>query len=292
MGELPSWHEQSFRNLSALAKQDSLPHGLLLVGHKGDGAGFFSSELVRLLLCLNPTDNACGTCKACALSVAGHHPDFMHIEPEGKSMTIKVDAIRQMTKKVSETAQQGGNKVIYIESAQKMNTNAANALLKVLEEPTDNTFILLETNQLGQTLPTVRSRCRIVQLAKPTLAQSTEYLATKGIQVDTTIALGIANQRPIDALSLQESQIASWFEVEEQFLKNPGFVGLSQFVANSLGRIKADDFLNLLLDAFRFRSREIDLVEHCDDLVIVVERLINIGQRLGFNPLGGIHHQQ
>ncbi len=231
MGELPVWLANSFSKLSALKQKDSLPHGLLLVGHQGDGSSVFSKELVKLLLCLDPNEFACGVCKACVLAHNGHHPDLTHIEPEGKSMTIKVDAIRQVTKKVSETAQQGGNKVIYIESAQKMNTNAANALLKVLEEPTKNTYILLETDQLGQTLPTVRSRCRIIQLGRPNLEQSLSYLSAKGMAVDTITALGIANQRPFDALNLPQAAIDSWFEVEDNFLKNQSFTSLSQFVA-------------------------------------------------------------
>jgi DNA polymerase-3 subunit delta' len=155
----------------------------------------------------------------------------MKVEPEGKSLTIKVDSIRAITKKTSETAQQGGNKVIHIEAAQKMNVNAANALLKVLEEPTDNTFILLESDQLSQTLPTVRSRCRIVQLKQPSTEQALEYLKTKEMSVNEQAALSIASARPLDALKVDQEMIDKWYAREEKFLSNHQFTELSQYIA-------------------------------------------------------------
>ncbi len=230
MDNLPVWLKTSFDAICLQHRQQKLPHGMLIVGHKGDGSGLFMQHLVNFLLCQNPSSMACGHCKSCQLQQSGHHPDYLVLEPEGKSMTIKVDAIRGMNKKVAETAQQGGNKVVYIESAQKMNANAANALLKVLEEPTQNTFILLETDQLGQTLPTIRSRCRIVQLDKPSIEQSLDYLALNGSASDPHSALSVAFMRPLDALNIKKEQLDRWYEVENKFLSNQSFTELSQYI--------------------------------------------------------------
>ncbi|MDX1473230.1 MAG: hypothetical protein R3309_03615 [Reinekea sp.] len=108
MDNLPVWLKTSFDAICLQHRQQKLPHGMLIVGHKGDGSGLFMQHLVNFLLCQNPSSMACGHCKSCQLQQSGHHPDYLVLEPEGKSMTIKVDAIRGMNKKVAETAQQGG----------------------------------------------------------------------------------------------------------------------------------------------------------------------------------------
>jgi DNA polymerase-3 subunit delta' len=231
MSNFPSWLDENLNQLVQQYKQSRLPHGLLVIGKPGNGSQLFMNELVDLLLCLHPTDRACGTCKSCQLSKSGHHPDFLKVEPEGKSLTIKVDSIRAITNKLSETAQQSGNKVVYIKSAQKMNTNAANALLKVLEEPTAKTFLLLESSELSQTLPTIRSRCRLVQLSSPNVEQSLAYLSENGCRNDATTALSIASLRPLDALTLDENAIENWYSREAPFMGASSFTELSVFIA-------------------------------------------------------------
>ncbi|MEJ2042052.1 MAG: DNA polymerase III subunit delta' [Reinekea sp.] len=228
---LPAWLLESFSSLVEVAKADRLPHGLLLVGRSGDGASLLSQVLIDYLLCLKPGDQACGQCKSCQLNRSGSHPDYLRIEPDGKSMTIKIDAVRQITHKLSETAQQGGSKVIYLQSAEKMNVNAANALLKVLEEPTPNTFILLEASELSRTLPTIRSRCRLVQLPRPTIEQARQYLDFQGFQGNSEVALSMTFTAPIDVLKLTDDQINAWQEIERTFADPKSFIAFSQFIA-------------------------------------------------------------
>lgn len=208
----------------------SLPHGLLVIGHPGDGRSLAITELAQALMCTESSITACGHCKACRLMSSGHHPDLIKVEPEGKSLTIKVDIIRQVSQHLSETAQQGGNKVVWIDGAESMNLNAANALLKVLEEPTPNTYIILASNELSGTLPTIRSRCRIVKLVVPTLQQSLDYLSTQNISVDLIAALGIRDGRPIDASNVSEQDIFNWFDCERTFIDTSSFIELSRFI--------------------------------------------------------------
>ena len=232
MPELPSWLTSTMTELSQQFNEGRLPHGLLLVGHPGNGASQFSMHLAQRLLCLAKDKQPCGRCKSCLLLASGHHPDLKIVEPEGKSQTIKVEAIRDVIRRATETAQQGGNKVVWLKSAETMNVNAANALLKVLEEPPENTFLLVQAAQMARLLPTVRSRCRIVQLAQPVRSDALSYLATHNqLNQPGEVLLSMVSGRPLDALELTQEQIDTWFDVERKFVENQSFTELSQFLA-------------------------------------------------------------
>ena len=230
MADLPSWLSASLADLIGLYRANTLPHALLIVGHPGHGGTLLTDALVAKLLCRADFPQACGDCKACRLHRSGNHPDFVRVQPEGKSLTIRVDAIRAINRKVAETAQQGGNKVIRLEQAEKMNSNAANALLKVLEEPSDATFILLECSSLGRTLPTIRSRCRLVTLPEPTSSEALAMLVQANFVLEPATALGIADGKPYGALAVSQEQIDHWTECEQRFLHPSSFSQLSQFI--------------------------------------------------------------
>jgi DNA polymerase-3 subunit delta' len=141
-------------------------HAYLLHGPKGIGKRALAERLMALLLCQRPLPaSACGECKACHLLAAGTHPDNFVLEPEEADKAIKVDQVRELVGFVVQTAQLGGRKVVLIEPVEAMNINAANALLKSLEEPSGNTVLLLVTHQPSRLLPTLKSRC--VQQACP-----------------------------------------------------------------------------------------------------------------------------
>lgn len=231
MATWPEWLTVEFEQLLSQYRQNRLPHALLMVGQSGDGATVFNRRLAQSLLCVSSDIRPCGQCKSCQLFQSGYHPDFITVEPEGKSQTIKVEAIRDLIRKVTETAQQGGNKVVWLKSAESMNVNAANALLKVLEEPTDKTFLILQAGQIAQMLPTIRSRCRIIQLPRPDIEQSVRYLAESDGSQPPAVLLGMVSNRPLDALELTEEQVNNWFEVERKFTENHTFTELSQFLA-------------------------------------------------------------
>ena len=232
MVKLPPWLATDYKKLVIQFQKRTLPHGLLIVGRMGDGSSIFTSTFATKLLCARTdASEVCGKCKSCLMLQSGHHPDYLKIEPEGKSQTIKVDAIRNVVQKVTGTAQQGGNKIVHIESAEKMNVNAANALLKVLEEPTNNTFILLETSELSRLLPTLRSRCRIQSLAKPSYETSVQYLKAHDYPHDISTALAIANGSPLKAVQLTQDDISAWHERESEFSSQNSFIALSTFIS-------------------------------------------------------------
>jgi DNA polymerase-3 subunit delta' len=153
-------------------------HAYLLHGVAGIGKRALAERLMAYLLCRQPTDvGACGQCKACHLLAAGTHPDNFILQPEEPDKPIKVDQVRELVSFVVQTAQLGGRKVVLVEPAEAMNLNAANALLKSLEEPSGDTVLLLISHQPSRLLPTVKSRCVQQACPLPTASMSLAWLA-------------------------------------------------------------------------------------------------------------------
>ncbi|GEN27500.1 DNA polymerase III subunit delta' [Halovibrio variabilis] len=145
-----------------------MPHALLIHGAHGVGKQQLAEALINRTLCANPADQACGHCHSCAMLASGYHPDLLRVSPEEGKRQIRIDPIREVNRFVSQTAQQGGYRVIVISPAEAMNTAAANALLKSLEEPGDKTLFILLSDVPSRMLPTIRSRCQ--QWSLPSVA--------------------------------------------------------------------------------------------------------------------------
>ena len=186
-------------------------HAYLLHGPAGIGKRALAEQLMALLLCHRPTpDGACGQCKGCMLLGAHTHPDHYVLEPEEVDKAIRVDQVRQLVGFVSQTAQLGGRKVVLIEPAEAMNLNAANALLKSLEEPAGNTVLLLISHQPSRLLPTVRSRCVQQACPMPERNQSLVWLSDQ--LPDLSVGqrqelLALAAGSPLAALDLHRSGV-------------------------------------------------------------------------------------
>jgi len=201
-GVLP-WQTDLWRLLSERREH---AHAYLLHGPAGIGKRALAEQLMALLLCHSPTRaGACGHCRGCQLLAAHTHPDHYILEPEEADKAIRVDQVRQLVGFVGQTAQMGGRKVVLLEPAEAMNLNAANALLKSLEEPAGDTVLLLVSHQPSRLLPTVKSRCVQQACPLPGRAQSLDWLGEK--LPDVTAArreelLTLAAGSPLAALSL------------------------------------------------------------------------------------------
>ncbi|WP_249978744.1 DNA polymerase III subunit delta' [Vreelandella olivaria] len=159
------WHQHTWQQLVHLANEGRMPHALLISGAHGVGKQQLAEALIARTLCAQPTDQACGHCHSCAMLASGYHPDLLRISPEEGKRQIRIDPIRDVNRFVSQTAQQGGYRVIVISPAEAMNIAAANALLKSLEEPGEKTLFILLSDIPSRTLPTIRSRCQQWPLA-------------------------------------------------------------------------------------------------------------------------------
>lgn len=152
-------------------QQNMLPHAIIIQGQTGSGSEALAHWLIELLICQQPQLSgddvagsnsilrACGQCKSCLLQRSHTYPDTLLLEVESK--TLGVDDIRRSNSFLEKTAQLGRFKTVLIPDAENMTVAAANALLKTLEEPSENSFIVLLAKDLDSLLPTVISRCAV-----------------------------------------------------------------------------------------------------------------------------------
>lgn len=174
------WLRDAWLQITADFHQQRLGHAHCIPERNELGAEAFTQALVDFLLCLAPDKRACGQCKSCLLRQSGTHPDYYLLASEDNK-AIGVDKIRELTSQLQHTASQHGAKVAWIKNAEQMSVAAANALLKTLEEPTANTYLILSPKRSSQLLPTLRSRMRLHRLPEPSAAEVEAWL-TKQLQ--------------------------------------------------------------------------------------------------------------
>lgn len=155
-------YQNQFNILKSAFLQNRLSHAYLLSGISGLGKTLFAQEFARFLLCeKNHEKNiVCGKCRACQLMRANNHPDFLLCQPEEKWHSIKIDQIRLISEKLAQTAHAGGYQIVVIAPADAMPVQAANALLKTLEEPVGKVVIFLIDDQKSMLPETIVSRCQ------------------------------------------------------------------------------------------------------------------------------------
>jgi DNA polymerase-3 subunit delta' len=219
MKELYPWQNKSWQALQGLRSR--LPHALLLKGVQGIGKFDLAMNFAQLLLCTQPDGDglACQECDSCHWFKQGSHPDFRLIQPDaltaddegeekgsGKkpSREISVAQIRDLASFATLTAHCGGYRVVLIHPAEAMNNNAANSLLKTLEEPVGNLLFLLVTNKPQQLLPTILSRCLSFAIDTPSREVGAAWLAQQGISRPEH-ALAQSGFAPLQALGWAEA---------------------------------------------------------------------------------------
>lgn len=193
------WHEEAFAQLASRHENGTLGHAWLFAGHQGTGKMLFATAFAQFLFCTAPRQNrACGACQDCHLFSIGTHPDFRLEQPEKKLITV--DQIRDSIEFAQKMSRRGGMKVLIFEPAEAMNLNAANALLKLLEEPPQRTALLLVSHQPGLLLATIRSRCQVLRCHLPSHDIALTWLQEQGLR-DAELALRRANGAPLRALN-------------------------------------------------------------------------------------------
>lgn len=221
------WHRACWESFQRARQAGRFPHALLIMGPGGVGKRRLMDLLVRSLLCPQPDPEglACGHCPDCKLLEAGTHPDYTRVgpDPAAKSDEIKVDAVRRLTAMDALTAHRGGYKAIVVDPAQQMNVNAANSLLKTLEEPAPGTLLCLVCEQPGKLPATVRSRCQTMMVPVPTECEALEWLRPRLEGMDARTLLRLAHGAPLRALDLADE---GWMTLRERTFA--GFVAVGK----------------------------------------------------------------
>ncbi len=169
-------------------QSQKLHHAILLHGKKGIGKASFACEFAEEILQNKTSAN----------------PDLLLIEKDAEKKEITVDKIRKIVEFANQTSAISPYKFIIIDSACELNKSASNALLKILEEPHNNNFLLLISHNLHRVLPTIRSRCQIVKVADLSRQDFSKILRQKNLQFsasDLEFLSEICDNAPADALN-------------------------------------------------------------------------------------------
>jgi DNA polymerase-3 subunit delta' len=154
------------------------PHALLLVGPRGVGKTTLALDLAAGLLCLadDPATRPCRGCAACRKVATDNHADLHLVEPEGAGEQIRIGQVQALASELALTAMEGRFRIAVIASAQRLNLDAQNALLKTLEEPGPSTCLVLCADDAAPLLPTVLSRAARLRLAPAPIESLTRSL--------------------------------------------------------------------------------------------------------------------
>jgi len=207
VSELYPWLESPWQSLKSHIDSGRIPHALLMQGPAGLGKSALAALFARRLLCIEPGEVPCGHCHSCDLFEAGTHPDYQCVDPEEPGKAIKVDAIRKLINDLSLKPQYGGYRVFVVDQAEQMNLSSANALLKTLEEPAEQTVILLITHRPSRLPPTILSRCQKLSIRAPRKEAAMHWLQRQHPGCAADVLLSASGGSPLQALALTETDV-------------------------------------------------------------------------------------
>lgn len=185
--------------LRQAAASDRLAHAYLLTGPPQIGRRTLALRLAQALNCeTSGASDPCLACRSCITAGKGAHPDVMFARPEEGRRAVTIEQVRELERAAALRSYCGGTKVFILTNADLMQGNAANALLKTLEEPAPKTLLLLTVEDAGHVLPTIASRCQEVALRPVPAAEIADGLTDlRGLRRAKADALArLAGGRP------------------------------------------------------------------------------------------------
>lgn len=184
-------------------KKGRVSHAYLISGERGTGKASIALQLAKSLFCSNKEGvEPCQTCNTCKRIESKNHPDVHWIEPEGQS--IKREQIDDLQKEFKYSGLESNRKVYIIKAADTLTLNAANRILKFLEEPNKETTAIMLTENSQAIIPTIRSRCQILDLQPLDPYHFQKQLIDAGITED--------NARLFSALTNNLAEATRWNE--------------------------------------------------------------------------------
>ncbi|WP_418791296.1 DNA polymerase III subunit delta' [Phosphitispora sp. TUW77] len=180
-------HKQAKIILQNAAAEGRVAHAYLFYGLEGVGKTTLAKAFANTLLCKEGNIDTCDECSICRRFAKGCLPDFFLVEPHGNN--IKIEQIRELQQTVSFKPYEASKKVYLISRAETMTRDAANCLLKILEDPPPDTIFLLTTVNPYNLLPTIVSRCQIVALGKVPQQEIEQFLRDNNRGAPETVVL-------------------------------------------------------------------------------------------------------
>ncbi len=260
-------HQQNKEFLQKLLKPGSRPHALLFYGMGGIGKKMLALHLAKTFLCKSAAKKPCGICESCRLMDIENnsfaHPDFYLLTAEEAGKDIKIEQVKEMAKQAAFAPVLSEHKVCIIDDAGQMTAEAANSLLKLLEEPPPGWLFILITQQAERLLPTVLSRVVRLRFDAPDSSAVRQILKAKGITQNTQVLAALAGGSPGRALSYNQSDIFALRREALDLLKklplqNPfGYIaalGWGEKYDRAAARLLTEQFIYLLRDVLLLQS--------------------------------------
>lgn len=214
-------------------KHGRVPHAYLFIGPRGVGKNLTAINLAKALNCDGTAEIPCDRCVCCKKIDASIHPDVKYIYPTGPSLSITIDNIRELRTQISFKTYEGKKKVYIIAEAENMTIQAANCILKTLEEPPENSVLILTSTDSHLLLQTIVSRCQAVPFNRIELHRIESFLVEHH-RVDKSLAHFIAN--------LSQGSLGEALE-----LKDDTQISLVKGkLVDMLSRLKNEDVLTLV----------------------------------------------
>lgn len=209
------WHLSTWNNFKKARNNNHLPHAILLNGEEGIGKLKLAERMAKSLLCMNTTANssdACNQCPSCKTYESAANPDYLQIGLLEEKKQISVDQIRSLSEFLNYSRSYNTYRVVIINPVERMNLNAANSLLKSLEEPTPNTIIILVTANHSSLLATIKSRCQLFSVNSPSKDETITWLEQNksteiNQQLDAMALFNMVGAKPLNALSISQEDI-------------------------------------------------------------------------------------
>ncbi len=204
--EVP-WLAPQIGQLRRTRLSGRFPSALLIHDQRGSGGLWLAHYAAQLALC-RADGPPCGQCRDCRLFLSSSHPDFIGVGPLEDSKQIRVEQIRELSEQLTLTAHGGGATVALIAPADALNANAANALLKTLEEPRSGVTLLLVASVPSRLPATVLSRCQRLRLAAPSRDVAIRWLEQNKGPGPWSAVLDVVGDAPFEAIQLNPAEVA------------------------------------------------------------------------------------
>lgn len=234
--------------------KERVAHAYLYEGMRGTGKKDIGFLMAKCIFCLSPIDGykPCEICLNCKRINNGNHPDIHLVEPDG--LSIKKGQIHALQGEFAKTGVESKKKLYMIVHADKMTTNAANSLLKFLEEPHPGTMAILMTEQAQQILPTILSRCQIIGFTPLSPKNLEKQLVEHGVNPDSAPIFAQLTNNFEEALEFSQND---WFAQAQKIvvklyevLKKNSLEAMVTLQENWFGHFKEKEQIDRGLDLF------------------------------------------